>query len=122
MVELVDVVCLGLLNVVLWETVHYLRQILVDGGEDGYADGVVGCPEECLAFLCACLANVVAVLLEPSSGTADNLYAGRPCLEVVAVCHVWGGELYGHLGGGERLALEVLLVVDVYDANDFVAS
>ncbi len=97
-VELVDVVSLGLLNVVLWEAVHYLGQVLVDGGEDSNADGVVGCPEESLALLGTCLAHVVAVLLEPTGRAADYLYSGGPRLEVVAVCHVWGGELYGYLG------------------------
>jgi hypothetical protein len=82
-----DMVRLHHLHVVLRELVHDVGQILVDGREDGYADGEVRSPEEgLLAVFGAQAADVVAVVFHPACGTAHHLHVdGLEGPEVIAV-------------------------------------
>ena len=66
MVEFVYMVGLLHADVILGESVHDLRQVTVDGGEDGHAHAEVGCPEEGLPLLVAHAAHIVAMVLHPS--------------------------------------------------------
>ena len=122
MVQLVDVMCLLHFHIVLWKLVHDLRQILVDGREDGNANREVRSPEQSLALLVASLAHLVTVFVHPARRAAHHFHTSLPCFDVVAVCSLRGSKLNGNIGTPEGLAFEVLLVVNVNNTHNFVPT
>lgn len=116
-IQLVDVMGLYQINIVLAETIHDLCQIGVDGSEDGNAHTEVAGPEQGLALLGTCLANLLTVILHPAGTAADYLYASLPGLLVVGKSRPGGGKLDGNIGSGKLGRLKVLLIVNIDDAN-----
>ena len=121
-VQLVDVVRLAHAHVVARELVHNLGQVLVDGREDGHAQAEVARPEQRPFTLGAEAAHFLAVFFRPARAARHELHARLEGLHVVAVGSLGIGELDGHVGRAEGFGLEVLLVVDVDDADDFVSA
>ena len=108
--------------IILWETVHYLCQISVHGGEDGNTHAEIACPEERLSLFAAEALHVVGMVFHPSCGAANHLNVLCERLEEVSVCGLRSGELYRHIGACKCLALEILLVIDVYNTYNLMAT
>ena len=117
-----DVVRFAHAHVVAGELVHNLGQVLVDGREDGHAQAEVARPEQRPSALGAEASHFLAVFFRPARTTRHELHARLEGLHVVAVGSLGVGELDGHVGRAEGFGLEVLLVVDVDDADDFVSA
>ena len=62
------------------------------------------------------------MLWYPSGAAAHYLHMVAKCLHVVVVCRVRRSELYGHVGRAECLAIEILLIVHIYDADYLVPT
>ena len=62
------------------------------------------------------------MVVHPSRRAADDLHVVAESLEIVAISHMRCRELNGDIGGRKLRAVEVLLVVDINDTNDFVTS
>ena len=97
-------------------------QVLVDGRKDGHAQAEVAGPEQRLALLGAEAAYVVAVVLQPAGAAGHHLDAGFEGAQVVAVGGLRVGKLYGDVGAPEGFRVEILLVVQVDDAHDFMST
>ena len=104
------------------KTIHDTCQITVYGTEDCYAKAEVGTPEQGLALLHAHLLHLLAMLGNPASTATDNLHSMLEGLHVVVVGRVRCGKLNGNVGTLECLAIKVLLVVNVYDADNLVTT
>ena len=117
-----DVVRFAHADVIAGELVHDSGQILVDGREDGYAQTEIARPEQCLASFGAEAAYFFTELFEPAGTARHQFYTCLKSLHVVAVGCFGVGELDGHVGRAEGFGPEVLLVVDVDDADDFVSA
>ena len=122
MVEFVDVVGLFHAHVILAETVHDVSQIAVDGREDSHSHREVACPEKRLSLLVAESHDVSLVVLFPSRASANHFHSSLERAQNVVVGSIRVGKLYGNIGRSKGLGVEVVLVVDVDDAHDFVSS
>ena len=78
--------------------------------------------EKMLALLGAEAAYVVAVVLQPAGAAGHHLDAGFEGAQVVAVGGLRVGKLYGDVGTSEGFRVEILLVVQVDDAHDFMST
>jgi len=117
-----DVVSLGEADIILSKLVHYLCQITVDGREDGHPHAEVAGPEKRLAVLFAVTLHVGLVVLHPASGAADHLHVVAESLLIVVKGGCGVGELDGDVGRGECGRVEILLIVDIDDAYNLMAT
>ena len=109
-------------GIVVGEAVHDAGQIAVHGAEDIDSDREVGTPEQRLPLLAALALNLLRVGGHPARAARDDFHPGFEAALDVAVGNRGRGEFDGDIGGAEGFALEILLVVDVYSANDVVAA
>ena len=63
-----------------------------------------------------------SVVLQPAGAAGHHLDAGFEGAQVVAVGGLRVGKLYGDVGAPEGFRVEILLVVQVDDAHDFMST
>ena len=122
MIQLVYMVHLFHLHIILRELVHDLGQIAVHGREDGHTHREVRGPEQRITLFRTHPLHVITMFLHPSSRTRYHLHALGKSLQVVTVCSLRSCELNGHISRSEGLALKVLLVVDINNTHNFMAT
>ena len=110
------------LHVILWELVHDARQIAVHGAEYRHANREVRGPKQRLALRLTLVSQLLLMVREPPCAPRHHLHASRKRPLHVAVRHAGSRELYRHVSAAERLALEVLRVIDVDAAHDVVSA
>ena len=95
---------------------------LVESGEDADSQAEVGRPEECLASFRTELLDFFAVLGHPSGTARYQFHTGFERFHIIAVSYHRIGKLNGHIGRFECFRFEVILIIDVNDADDFMSA
>ena len=114
--------CLAHGDIVCRELIHDFSQILVESGEDADSQAEVGRPEECFAPFRAELLDFFAVLGHPSGTARYQFHTGFERFHIIAVSYHRIGKLNGHIGRFECFRFEVILIIDVNDADDFMSA
>ena len=107
---------------VLWEPVHDLSQIAVDGREDSHTDTEIRGPEEGLLTIGAEFLHVFLMVFHPSGRTRNHLHIVGESLEIVAVSGSRVGKLDSHIRRAELRAVDIFRVIYVNLTYDFMAT
>ena len=121
-IQLVNMMCLAHGDIVCGELVHDFSQILVESGEDADSQAEVGRPKECFSPFRAELLDFFAMLRHPSGTARYQFHTGFERFHIIAVSYHRIGKLNGHIGRFERFRFEVILIIDINDADDFMSA
>ena len=122
MIQLVNMMGFFHTGSIRLKTVHDTCQIRIHCTKNSHSKAEIATPKQCLILFAAHAPYIFTMLCYPSRASTHHLHMVRKRAKIVGISHLRCGELNGYIRTLEGFAVEILLIVDIYDRHYFVSS